>query len=157
MIPSHRERLRALSDDALTKVAELMDVPPTEFVIDALESRGLCQADVVMALLRAGCSDYVRELATLTKLFLPQPWPRPLPRAPARLPPGQWWVEWHEHDLTLGGEGRKCCNGSGVAKQNKFRVRCGMTVEEMSAAGATRSELTGAVRGGRLRMSGELR
>lgn len=154
MIPSHRERLRALSDDALERVAEVMDVPPAEFVIDVIDARGLCQADVVMALLRAGATNYVAELARLTVSRFARPWPRPLPHTAPRLPPGLWWVAWHARDLALGA----CRQGVPLADREEppqVRVRCGMTVDEMVALGVTRAQLTGAVRSGSLRMSGE--
>lgn len=133
-----------------------MDVPPAEFVIDHIESRGLCQADVVMALLRAGASNYVQELARLTVSHFARPWPRPLPHAPAKLPPGQWWVAWHTRDLALGA----CRQGVPLADRDEppqVRVRCGMTVDEMVALGVTRTQLTETVRSGSLRMSGEPR
>lgn len=156
MITSHRERLRALSDDALTRVADLMNIPPAEFVIDALADRGLCQADVVMALLRTGCTEYVAELARVTIKHFERPWPRPLPHPPAKLPPGQWWVAWHERDLALG----QCRPGVALSAREEppqVRVACGMTVDEMIEKGVTRAQLLGAVRGGHLRMSGEPR
>lgn len=156
MIPSHRQRLRALSDDALTRVAELMDIPPTDFVIDALSDRGLCQADVVMSLLRAGCTEYVSELARVTVSHFQRPWPRPLPIVPRGLPPGQRWVAWHARDLALGA----CRPGIALwdrEEPSQVRIRCGMTVDEMIAAGVAQAQIASAVRGGNLRMSGEPR
>jgi hypothetical protein len=156
MIESHRQRLRALSDEALARVAELMDIPPADFVIDALDARGLCQADVVMALLRAGCSDYVAELARVTVKHFARPWPRPMPQPAAKLPPDQRWVAWHARDLALGA----CRPGIALWDREEpaqVRIACGMTVDEMVAAGVTRAQITSAVRGGHLRMSGEPR
>lgn len=156
MIASHRERLRALSDEALERVVEIFDLPRDEYAIDALAARGLCQADVVFALLRAGCADYVAQLACVTVARAERPWPRPLPRRAPRLPPGEWWVAWHERDLALGA----CRPGVPVGDRDEppqVRVRCGMTVDEMVGLGVTRAQLTGAVRGARMRMSGEPR
>src|SRR5271166_2402095 len=131
MIEKHRAVLRALDDDELELIDEALRLVGEPFVIEAIEARGLCQADVVMGLLRyrdfmatlwrgalSGAEEAVRpvtdllaKLARLHRAPVERPWPRPLPAPPARLTdPAQHWVAWvREGHIRLGpGAGRGC-------------------------------------------------
>ena len=138
MIEKHRACLRALSDDALDTVAEVTKINGSIFVIDALEARGMVQADVVMALLaargRGKTPRATAALAELTRLHIvpsPHPWPKPLPPV---TPSSVLAVTNMKRNLRL-------------PRPNKeaLRVRLGMTQAEIIRTGVTTPVLMDAV------------
>ena len=171
MIEKHRAQLRALSDEDLDVVAEVTGCAGEPLLVEALEERGLVQADVVYALLRA---EHPRAPAALGRLVnlvretFARPWPRPLPAPPPRVAdPDDRWVaglgrqegaprgtyRWLQ--LPAGAAGR--WRDRDRARPRSVRVRLGMTVRELVAAGVPREEVEAARRAGRLRLSTERR
>ena len=134
MIEKHRACLRALTDDALDTVAEAMRITSV-FVIDALETKDMVQADVVMALLSARNSPRVTAaLQELTRLHVVKPvhpWPKPLPPVVPRQEPV---VTDMKRNLRLPRLGK-----------DALRVRLGMTRAEIIRSGVGMADLADAV------------
>lgn len=170
MIEKHRECLRALSDEDVELVAEALRVTEP-LLIEAVEARGMCQADVVMELLHyrdflrvlwAGAAEAARtaalapitgllaHLARLHRTPVERPWPRPYPPHPPVLAdPGQHWVAWvREGHIWLGPKGSRWSKD-----RVRTRLRVGQTVAQLEAAGVTRAELRAAEHAGKLRIS----
>lgn len=135
MIEKHRERLRALPDEALELIADRMNLNGSPLVIEALEQRQLGQADVIFALLPdPGARDVVATLCRVVVHEVERPWPRPLPR---RHPPaGPYRIVAAARHLRLP-----------VAAGGRLRVRLGMTLDEVVSAGVLTSAVWEAVRG----------
>lgn len=174
MIAKHRAQLRALDDDSCELVAHLLGVAAEPLLIEALEARGLCQADVVMALLHpppdAPAALVARTLGTLVRLVrAAAPAVRPLPRVVRLEDPDEWWVCAASRNLrlpvTAPSDGslrdpRRPMNGHAYWRDRNrmrtatIRVRIGLTVRQLLLAGVARSEIDGARRTGRLRLEG---
>lgn len=162
MIEKHRAQLRALDDEATSLIADLLSIPPDEpLLVPALEARDLCQADVVMALLRAppgqqslSASLVLGKLTHLIKHQCERPWPRPLPKTPQITDPDEWWVASRKRDLWLErvGDFGKWADRR-RKKTRSLRVQLGMTVRGMLAAGVARAAISDARRRGLLRLS----
>jgi hypothetical protein len=138
MIEKHRACLRALSDDALDTVAEVMQIT-TVFVIDALETQDMVQADVVMALLAARSPRATAAIAELTRLHVippVHPWPKPLPPVP---PPRTEVITAMKRNLRLPRQGK-----------DALRVRLGMTRRDVLRLGVCPADITQAARLGQI-------
>jgi len=173
MIEKHRAQLRALDDAATALIANLLNIPPDEpFLVPALEARDLCQADVVMALLRAppgppsvAASAALGQLVHLVRQPCERPWPRPMPKGPEHLlDPDEWWVKWRKRDLWLP------CEGDFGVREDKgrkwksprprtksIRVTMGMTVRDLLGFGVARETIIQAKRKGLVKFSSEVR
>jgi hypothetical protein len=146
MIPKHRAQMCALNDQALETIATVMDLGEDEvLIVDALEERGLDQADVVLGLLKANALDTVKELTHFT--HLPARQPMPMPALPPR---GEPWIAW-----VARGHGAMGATKPGRWHRGKgrMRVRQGMKVVEVLAAGVSSKELHAAIRAGWVKIS----
>jgi hypothetical protein len=173
MLEKHRAQLRALDDAATALIANLLKIPPDEpLLIPALEARGLCQADVVMALLRAppgppsiAASTVLGQLVHLVRQPCEHPWPRPMPKGPERLlDPDEWWVKWRKRNLWLpcvgdfGVRGDKNHKWKSTRSRTKsVRITMGVTVRELLGFGVSRETIIQAKRKGLLKFSSEVR
>jgi hypothetical protein len=173
MIEKHRTQLRALDDAATTLIADLLNVPPDEpLLVPALEARGLCQADVVMALLRAPpgppsvhASLVLGQLVHLVRQPCERPWPRPLPKGPEQLlDPDEWWVKWRKRDLWLPCEGDfgvrpdNCHKWKSPRLRTKsIRITIGMSVRDLISKGVARETIIQAKRESLVKFSSEVR
>lgn len=172
MIEKHRAVLRALGDEDVDLIAGVMGIED-ELLVEAVEARGLCQADVVMALLRArdglprgetprpALEDLLVRLARLHRALVERPWPRPWPAQAARLAHVEdHWVAWvREGHVRLGPRGSRWWRADAEVTpgRTRVRVRVGMTVAQLEGLGVPRAEVRAAERAGVLRLSAEAR
>jgi hypothetical protein len=174
VIEKHRAQLRALDDDSCELVARLLGVATEPLLIEALEARGLCQADVVMALLHpppdAPVALVARTLGTLVQLVrAAAPAVKPLPRVARLEDPDEWWVCAASRNLrlpvTAPSDGslrdpRRPMNGHAYWRDRNrvrtasIRVYIGLTVRALLLAGVARADVDAARRAGRLRLEG---
>ncbi len=173
MIEKHRAVLRALGDEDIGLIAAALGLGEEEpLLIEAVEARGLAQADVVMALLRArdqrpsNCEpsqleDLLKRLARLHRAPGERPWPRPYPPGHPRVVDlGDHWVAWvREGYVRLGQRGSRWWlpNAEVTPGRCRVRIRVGQTVAQLEGLGVTRAELRAAARAGVLRLSAEVR
>lgn len=150
MIEKHKECLRALSDEAITLISELLRLQEAPLLVEAMEARGLSQADLVLRLLHAPGPEPRAIVAQLAHLHVAPPLHcLPQPHHPPR---GEPWVEWVS-------EGHRQLPGPPVAGRGfrdgrrRVTIQVGDTLQELEGRGVTPAEVRAAARQGWLRIT----
>lgn len=146
---NHREAAARVHPLLKLRVLNYFDLPNLRGnLADILHDRGLCQADLVLCLLRIGGGD--REARTMIARLVGHPilvcppclrgWKRPPRAAPAR---GDLVVTWVGKNKFLNGTDRNL----------RFRLlRPGMTLSQYRARGGKRRDIREALRNGTIRV-----